>query len=117
MPYSGANHSPMFSPFQEFLKQTINRHGMQQVVEASRVCAKFSEIKPDIFPEDPENQIIAKHFKNNILTLQVPDSVWANEVVNRQSKIIAEVNAKYGQEVIQRIKTELEQIKQDGLSL
>lgn len=104
----------MFSPFQEALKYTINRHGMQQVVEASQVCAKFAQVKPDIFPEDPENQIIAKHFKDHILTIGVPDSVWANEVVNRQSKIISEVNAKYGTEVIQRIRTELEEIKKDG---
>ncbi len=101
----------MFSPFQEALKLTIARHGMQKIVEASQVCARFTEIKPSVFPEDPENQIIAKQFKDHILTLQVPDSVWANEVINRQSKIIAEVNAKYGEEVIQRIKTELIQLQ------
>ena len=103
----------MFSPFQEALQITINRHGMQRVVEASQVCAKFTQVKADIFPEDPDNQIVAKHFKDHILTIGVPDSVWANEVVNRQSKIIAEVNAKYGQDVIQRIRTELEQVKKD----
>lgn len=104
----------MFSPFQEALKKTINRHGMQQIFEASHICAKFAEVKPGIFPEDPENQIIAKQYKDKTLTITVPDSVWANEVINRQAKIITEVNAKYGQEVITRIKTELEEITKNG---
>lgn len=86
---------------------------MQQVVEASQICTKFAQIKPGIFPEDPENQIIAKHFKDHVLTIIVPDSVWANEVINRQSRIISEMNAKHGEEVILRIKTELAETKKD----
>lgn len=103
----------MFSPFQELLKKAINKHNMQHVVEGSMICAKFAEVKPDIFPEDTESFLIAKHFKDNILTIEVPDSVWANEVINRQSKIISEINTKYGQAVIQRIKTELAEMKKD----
>lgn len=101
----------MFSPFQELLKKAINKHNMQHVVEGSMICAKFAEIKPAIFPEDTESRLTAKHFKNNTLTIEVPDSVWANEVINRQAKIIAEVNAKYGEEVIKKIKTELQQLQ------
>lgn len=87
---------------------------MEQMVEASHVCAKFAEVKQGIFPEDLEGQIIAKHLKNHVLTLSVPDTVWANEVINRQAKIIAEVNAKFGQEVIQKIKTELAELKNEA---
>lgn len=103
----------MFSPFQELLKKAINQHGMGKVVEASQVCTKFNEVKGAIFPEDEENVLKPKHFKDHTLTIQVPDSVWANEVVNRKEAIIREVNSKYGTEVIQRIKTELEEMKKD----
>ncbi len=106
----------MFSPFQELLKKAINHHGMGGVVEASQICTKFNEVKGALFPEDEENVLKPKHFKDHTLTIQVPDSVWANEVINRQSKIISEVNSKYGQKVIEKIKTELEEMKKDEMA-
>ena len=89
---------------------------MSGVVEALQVCTKFTEVKPGIFPEDEENILKPKHFKDHTLTITVPDSVWANEVIKRKDAIIAEVNAKYGQKVIQRIKTELEEMKNDEIA-
>ena len=100
----------MFSPFQEALKRTINQHHLGDIVVASQICHQFAARKAEFFPEDQKNAISAKAFKNATLTISVPNSVWANEVINRQKTIIAEMNTKYGQNVIQKIKTELENV-------
>lgn len=97
----------MFSPFQEFLKKAISHHGMHDIVEAAQVCAKFAQLKDKIFPEDSVNELSARHFKNGALTINVPNSVWAHEVISRKNVIITELNTKFGQTVIDRIRTEL----------
>jgi len=97
----------MFFPFQESLKKAISRHGMRDIVEAAQVCTKFSELKNKIFPEDTDNELSARHFKNGALTINVPDSVWAHEIINRKDILITELNTKFGQTVVDRIRTEL----------
>ena len=99
----------MFSPFQEALKKTIARHGMHDVVESAQVCTHFTQLKSKIFPEDTTDALTARHFKNGSLTVAVPNSVWAHEVITRKDILITEINTKFGRTVIDRIRTELEE--------
>lgn len=101
----------MFSPFQDIFAKAVARHGMTELVTAASVCAKFTEHKTKIFPEDTANRLTPKHFKNATLTIIVPDTVWAHEVLNRQTALIQDLNATFGKTVIEKIKTELDQIK------
>lgn len=96
-----------FSPFQEFLPKAINQHGLQKTVVAIGVCDTFTNLKQSIFPEDAENRLTAKNFKDGTLTIGVPDSVWAHEVIHRKDKIIQDVNTKYADQVIKKIRTEV----------
>lgn len=96
-----------FTPFQDFLPKAINRHGLQKTVVAIGVCDTFTNLKQSIFPEDAENRLTAKNFKDGTLTIGVPDSVWAHEVIHRKDKIIQDVNTKYADQVIKKIRTEV----------
>lgn len=107
----------MFSPFQDLFQKAVARHGMTEMVTAASVCAKFTELKPKIFPEDTAKNLEVKHFKNATLTIMVPDTVWANEVLNRQISLIQDINATFGKTVIEKIKTELKQMKSEESSL
>ncbi len=99
----------MFEPFQKFMIGAASNYGVKTEVQAADICQKFRGLIPIIFPgrEGVEEYIEAGHFKKGVFMVKVENMGWAQEVVIRKAKIIKEMNAKIGSEIIKNLRTEL----------
>lgn len=98
-----------FQRFQDLLPRAAARYGISKEYQAIKVCQTFRGILPDIFKgkKEAQNCIRPGSYKENKLTIDVDSPGWAQEVIMRKEKIIAEMNAKMGRQVIKDLKTRL----------
>jgi Dna[CI] antecedent DciA-like protein len=98
-----------FEGFQQFIPRAASKYGVRREIDAAKICHDFRTLIPTLFEgkKTPEKFINAAHFKDNALTVEVDSSAWAQEVVMRKPKIIAEMNLKAGREVIKTLHTQL----------
>jgi hypothetical protein len=99
----------MFEPFQNFMNIAAGRFGVYREVKAADICQKFRTLVPDLFPgtESPGESVSPAFYKDSILVINVASSAWAQEVVMRKEKIIAEMNDKIGQVVVKNLRAQL----------
>ena len=99
----------MFEPFQKFMTKAANRYGISNEVKAADICQKFRSLIPELFPdkESPEKNITPAFYKNAVLVVNVASSAWAQEVIMRKEKIIAEMNRKTGKKMIKNLRAQL----------
>lgn len=85
-----------FTPLQALLNKTAARYGIIKEFKAVQVCAAFESLLPDLFPQSQKakEHIRAKFYKDHILTIAVPSSTWANEILTRKPQILERLNAK-----------------------
>jgi len=99
----------MFEPFQKFIPRAANKHGVSRQITAAHVCQEFRKIMPDAFAKltNPGEAIQPAHFRNGTLTISTASPAWAQEVIMRKTKIIAEMNTRLGKKVIKNLRTQL----------
>ena len=99
----------MFEPFQKFMTRASNRYGITREMQAAKVCHDFRVLVPEIFKgkEGVEDNITPASFKEKILTINVENSAWGQEVIMRKEKIITQMNEKAGKEIVQDLRTQL----------
>ena len=99
----------MFEPLQQFIDKTANRYGISKEMKAAKVCYLFRSLTPALFKgrEVAEEDISPAHYQSNTLTINVSSPGWAQEVIIRKEKIIKEMNAKAGEEVVKYLRTQL----------
>ena len=83
-----------FTPFQNLINKAAVKHGIIGEFKAVQACQAFNGIIPSLFPKQAaaREQIRARFYKQSILTISVPSSAWANEVMMRKHQILKEVN-------------------------
>lgn len=101
----------MFTPFQQYIKSAADKYGISKELNAIKICNDFRALVPDLFQKIPQasDHVTPAHYKNGILTVNVPSSAWAQEVIIRKEKIIDEMNSKAGKKVIRNLYTQLRQ--------
>lgn len=98
----------MFEPFQKFLNRAANNYGVSKEVEAAKICYDFEALIPDLFNLPQAREYIRPgYYKNQILVVRVQNPAWAQEVIMRAPKIIAEMNRKAGKQIIKYLRTQL----------
>jgi hypothetical protein len=109
-----------FTPFQNMIAKAAARHGIIGEFKAIQACQAFNGIIPELFPKQTaaKDQIRAKFYKQGVLTIGVPSSAWANEVMIRKHQILKDANARLpdtkGTPKIKDLKTQV--ISQRGQS-
>lgn len=98
-----------FHPFQKFIPRAANVYGISREMQAAHICHQFEKLIPEYFDlaKNPSASVRAAHYKNQELTIAVSTPAWAQEVTMRKHKIIEDLNAKMGREVIKNLKTQL----------
>ncbi len=84
-----------FEPFQEALNAAAKNYGVAREYRAIKVCRTFQSIIPLIFEGNEEAPKILNQnsFKEGLLTIKVPSSTWANEIMIRKEPILEAVNS------------------------
>lgn len=98
-----------FEPFQKFLTRAANTYGMRRQMEAAYVCQTCRTVLLEVFdnPEVVGQYIDAGYFREGVLVIKVENGSWAQEVIVRKDKIMKEVNARLGEEVVKNLRAEL----------
>jgi len=99
----------MFEPLQKFIDRAATRYGISKEMKAAKVCQSFRALTPELFKgrEVTEEDINPAHYQSDTLTINVSSPGWAQEVIIRKEKIIKEVNAKVGEEMVKYLRTQL----------
>jgi len=84
-----------FEPFQSALDKAANAYGIAREFRAIKVCKTFESIIPTLFSEnaimseEAQRILIKNSFKDNVLTISVPGSTWASELMMKKDTILA----------------------------
>lgn len=99
-----------FEPFQNFIPRAAGRYGITKEMEAAKICQDFRALMPQIFNRVPHaaDYIQPAYYKNRTLVLNVASPAWAQEVIMRRPKIIEEINKKAGKQIINSLRTQLQ---------
>ena len=101
----------MFQPFQKYINRAAQAYGISKELYSAKICHDFKEAVPGIFDKIPQakDYVSPAHYKNFVLTINVPSPAWAQEVIMRKEKIIDAMNTKAGRKVIRGLRTQLRQ--------
>jgi hypothetical protein len=91
-------------PIGNLLKRTIYQAGIGRQVEAAQICDYYHKalLTTDINKKALE-QSKAIYYRNQILTIAVLGSAWAQEIQLRQHLIVAEINKYFKKDLVKRI--------------
>jgi len=83
-----------FEPFQKVLDKAANRYGISREFRAIKVCRTFESLIPDVFvsKEDLGKIMNRNSFKDGVLTICVPGSTWASEIMIKKETILGLMN-------------------------
>lgn len=103
-----------FTSLQKLIPGAAIKHGIVKEFKAIQVCAAFNSQIPLFFPEPKAQKealkvIKAKSYKAGVLTIKVPNSMWASEILMHGQQIIEKINKKLpkikGTPIVKEIKT------------
>lgn len=103
-----------FTSLQKLIPGAAIKHGIVKEFKAIQACSAFNSQIQLFFPESKAQKealkvIKAKSYKAGVLTVKVPNSMWASEILMRSQQIIEKVNAKLpkqkGSPVVKEIRT------------
>ncbi|MBT3864953.1 DUF721 domain-containing protein [Candidatus Peregrinibacteria bacterium] len=79
-----------FTPLQNLMNKAAAKHGIIGEFKAIQACEAFNSMIPVLFPKIPsaKSQIKAKFYKDHTITIQVPSSAWASEIMMRKHQIL-----------------------------
>lgn len=91
-------------PISNLLQKTINQAGIGRQVEAAQICDYYHKalLATDINKKALE-QSKAIYYRNQILTIAVLGSAWAQEIQMRQHLIVAGINKYFKKDLVKRI--------------
>ncbi len=86
----------------ELLLKSLNKAGVSAQVEAARICDYSDKV---ILEKNKKSQgcVKAFSFQNNILTIMVKNSLWANEIQMMSFQITEAINEEFGENTVVRI--------------
>lgn len=86
----------------ELLQKSLNKAGVSDQVDAAQVCDFADKV---ILEQNKKSQgrVRAFSFQNNILTVLVANSLWANEIQMMSFQILEAINEEFGVETVERI--------------
>ena len=83
----------------------MNRMNVARPVTAAWVCKKFRQFREEKWGAEAARHVDAKYFKGRILTVEVENSVWAQEVWLKRRQIVDFINKGVGKKVMMDLRT------------
>ena len=93
-----------FQKIGAILPKNIKRAGFSRQIEASMVCGAADQEIKKIFGDKSGSQARALYFKDNMLTLAILSSSLGQEIKFRESEIMANLNNKFGDRAVERVR-------------
>lgn len=83
-----------FIHFSELLPKAIQRYKMGRETRAALVCERFRGCAKELLGESAGQKIQPRHYKHHVLTIAVPDSIWAQKLYNLRHDFLELLNKK-----------------------
>lgn len=93
----------MFEPLQNFLPKAAQEYKFTRQFKAIQICQEYRNIIEKIFSKEALKQTIPKAYQNQILTINVYNSVWAQQITMHKHRILEEINLKFGPKTLKKI--------------
>lgn len=94
----------MFVSIKKILPRALKRIGAEEVLKAINIKGVWQNLISDNYGEEALTKIRITSFKNKILTVQCPNSIWAAELKLRSDFLISEINKKMQYKAVVEIK-------------
>ncbi|MFH1292105.1 MAG: DUF721 domain-containing protein [bacterium] len=88
----------------ELLKQKQNLSPMWKSVSASLIVDQANQILIYLFGDEVQKHVQAVYYKNNTLTMACLGSIMAQEIKFNEAIIIEQINAKFGQNTVKKLR-------------
>jgi predicted nucleic acid-binding Zn ribbon protein len=92
---------------QDLIPKTAGKYHFKKTMDAIEVCREYRRIVPQILSDDALEKAKAKSFKDNTLTIAVPNSAWAQQIHMNKIQLKQALQQKFGEHKIRDIKIEL----------
>ncbi|MBD3328638.1 DUF721 domain-containing protein [Candidatus Peregrinibacteria bacterium] len=91
---------------QDLIPKTAGKYHFKKTMDAIEVCREYRRIVPQILSQDALEKTKAKSYKDNTLTIAVPNSAWAQQIHINRVPLLQALQSKFGEQKIKDIKIE-----------
>ena len=93
-----------FTTISDVLSKRTNQPGLAKQVTAALVCEEFDKLMLKTWGDKITNMAKTMYLKDNILTIACLSSTIAQELKLREQELIKQINNKFGNDVVQRLR-------------
>lgn len=94
----------MFVSIKKILPLAVKRMGFKGEADLNEIKLVWAGVARELFGQQMGDKIILSKFKNKILFISCPNSVWANELQAGQNELIIKLNEELKNNRIEKIR-------------
>ncbi len=104
----------MWHNFQKYIPRAAGKYNFTQTLKAIEVCNACRELIEQHLPKEAAEKVTPRSYKDQVLTIGVPNSAWANRVQMVSHRIHRGLKDKFGEQSVGRIR--ITHLPQDDIS-
>jgi hypothetical protein len=107
----------MWNSLKDILPSVAAKFRMRGALDAIEICHEYRSIAPRLLPKDALKHTAAKSYKNCVLTITARSPIWAQEVHMRRHLLKDQINHKFGQDTVKKVRIVIAEDAPSGGSL
>lgn len=92
-----------WTDLQKLLPKAAAKHHIASTLKAIEICREYRSLAKRHLPAAADTKT-SPSYKNNELTIGVPDPAWAQQLNMKRHLILDELNKKFGPRTVKQIK-------------
>lgn len=97
------------------IPNALKRYNVTRASRASLICERFRKLAPSVIGDKALEHIKPKCFKNGILYISVPNSMWAQQVHVHRHDLIMKLNLNLEKDWVHDMRTHVGKVTVDEL--
>jgi hypothetical protein len=96
----------MWDTLQNLIPYVAGKYNMTNTLKAIEICREYRRLAPRVLPGESLLNTAPKSYKDKTLTIVATSSGWAEQIQRNSHIIKREINEKYGENTVKRIRIE-----------
>ena len=97
----------MWKSIQDIIPKAAGKYNFATTLKAIEVCQEYRNLAKQHLPEDALQNTFPKSYKDQVLTIGVLSSVWAQQVQMNKHRIHQSLKKRFGEKAVQNIRIEI----------
>ena len=99
----------MWDSLQNIMPKAARKYKFTRTLKSIEVCQEYRSLASKIMPEKALDNTFPKSYKDHVLIIGALNSSWAQEINMKRHIIKNELNKKFGEKTVSKIKVDIKE--------